>query len=59
VLVPIEVVEFYLRYFRLPTKRDLFDAGVFSREFLLELMGPDGGLSEDSDPTQRATKSSK
>lgn len=46
VVVPVEVVEFYLRYFRLPTKLELFEAGVLSREFLAELGGPDGGLCE-------------
>ena len=49
VVIPVEVVDFYLRYFRLPTKRELFDAEVLSREFLLELNGPDGGLSELAD----------
>lgn len=46
VTVPIEVVDFYLRYFRLPTRLDLYQAGVLSRTFLLELSGPDGGLGE-------------
>lgn len=46
VVVPVEVVDYYLRYFELPTKRDLFVAGVLDRDFLLELSGPDGGLSE-------------
>lgn len=46
VMIPVEVVEFYLRYFRLPTKRELFEAKALSREFLLELSGPDGGLLE-------------
>ena len=46
VVVPIEVVNFYLRYFRLPSKRDLFELGALTREYLLELGGPDGGLSE-------------
>ena len=46
VVVPVEVVDFYLRYFRLPTKAELFDVGALSREFLLELVGPDGGLCE-------------
>ena len=51
VLVPIEVVDFYLRYRQLPTKRDLFEAGVLTREFLLDLTGPDGGLTESSGST--------
>ncbi len=46
VVVPVEVVDFYLRYFRLPTKLDLFEVGALTREYLLELGGPDGGLSE-------------
>ena len=46
VLVPIEVVEFYLRHHRLPTKLDLYQADVLGREYLLELGGPDGGLAE-------------
>jgi hypothetical protein len=46
VTVPIEVVEFYLRYFRLPTRLDLYEAGALSRSFLLELRGPDGGLCD-------------
>lgn len=46
VIIPVEVVDFYLRYFRLPTKLELFEAGALNREFLLELTGPDGGLSE-------------
>ena len=46
VTVPIEVVEFYLRYFRLPTRLDLYEAGGLSEAFLRELTGPDGGLCE-------------
>ncbi len=46
VVVPVEVVDFYLRYIRLPTKLELFEAGTLTREFLLELGGPDGGLFE-------------
>jgi len=46
VVVPVEVVDFYLRHFRLPTKLELFEAGALSCEFLLELGGPDGGLCE-------------
>jgi hypothetical protein len=46
VVVPIEVLNFYLRYFRLPSKRDLFELGALSRAYLLELRGPDGGLLE-------------
>jgi hypothetical protein len=46
VAVPIEVVEFYLRYFRLPTRRDLYETGALSRSFLMELRGPDGGLCD-------------
>src|SRR5690606_29182783 len=46
VVVPVEVVEFYLRYFRLPSRLDLHNVGALSRDFLLELGGPDGGLSE-------------
>ena len=46
VVVPAEVADFYLRYFRLPTKLDLLECGALSREFLLELSGPDGGLTE-------------
>jgi len=49
VVVPVEVVDFYLRYFRLPTKLDLFQCGALSRDFLLELSGPDGGLHELSE----------
>ena len=47
VAVPVEVAEFYLRYFRLPTKMDLLAMGVLSKEFLLELEGPDGGLLDE------------
>jgi hypothetical protein len=46
VVVPIEVLNFYLRYFRLPSKRELFELGALTREYLLELGGPDGGLRE-------------
>lgn len=46
VLIPVEVVEFYLRYFRLPTKLELFECGALSWEFLADLNGPDGGLRE-------------
>jgi hypothetical protein len=46
IMVPIEVVQYYLRYFRLPTRLDLYKTGTLSRRFLLELEGPDGGLSE-------------
>jgi hypothetical protein len=46
VVVPIEVVEFYLRYFRLPTKLDLYELEALTHEYLLELAGPDGGLRE-------------
>jgi hypothetical protein len=46
IVIPVEVVDFYLRYFRLPTKLELFETGVLTREFLLELSGPDGGLRE-------------
>ena len=49
VVIPIEVVEFYLRYFRLPNKLDLYRCGALSRGFLSELSGPDGGLSELED----------
>ena len=49
VVVPIEVVEFYLRFHRLPTKLELHEAGVLSREYLRSLSGPDGGLSEQLD----------
>ena len=62
VLVPIEVVEFYLRYLELPTKLDLFEARVLSKEFLLELTGPDGGLSErgaDAGEGRSATSGSR
>lgn len=58
VVVPAEVADFYLRYFRLPTKLDLFELGALSREFLVELCGPDGGLSEleaDATGTSRAS----
>ena len=63
VCVPIEVVEFYLRYFRLPTRLELFETGELSEAFLLELSGPDGGLSElvgksvgPRVPTQRSSE---
>jgi len=46
VVIPIEVVDYSLCSLELPTKRDLFVAGVLGRDFLLELSGPDGGLSE-------------
>ena len=45
VIIPIEVVEFHALHLRLPTKRELFESGALTREFLLELHGPDGGLS--------------
>ena len=46
VTVPIEVVEFYLRHLRLPTRMDLYETGALTRPYLLDLRGPDGGLSE-------------
>lgn len=46
VVVPVEVVDFYLRHIRLPSKLELFETGALSREFLLEFGGPDGGLCE-------------
>ena len=46
VVVPVEVVEFYLRHHRLPTKLELVEAGELSPAYLLELSGPDGGLRE-------------
>lgn len=49
VVIPVEVLDYYLRYFRLPTKLELFRCGALSRDFLLELGGPDGGLSELED----------
>ena len=56
VVVPVEVADFFLRYFRLPTKLDLLAMGVLSKEFLLELDGPDGGLlDERSDACVDAT----
>ena len=54
VTIPIEVVEFYLRYHRLPSKLDLYQADVLSREYLLELSGPDGGLAEHREPNKAA-----
>ena len=47
VTVPVEVVDFYLRYHRLPTKLELFEAGVLSLAYLLEARGPDGGLGDE------------
>jgi len=49
VVVPIEVVDFYLVHLQLPTKRDLYVAGMLGREFLATLSGPDGGLDEARD----------
>jgi len=46
VTVPIEVVEYYLRYFRLPTRLELYETGELSEAFLKDLNGPDGGLAE-------------
>ncbi len=46
VAIPVEVLEFYLHYARLPTKLELYEADALTREFLLELNGPDGGFSE-------------
>ena len=46
VIVPVEVVEFYLRHHRLPNKLELYRATALSREYLLGLSGPDGGLRE-------------
>ena len=44
ITVPVEVIDFYLRYHRLPNKRELFEAGLLTMEYLLETQGPDGGL---------------
>ena len=52
VVVPVEVVEFYLRFCRLPTKLDLLELDALTHEFLLELGGPDGGLCEVELPSQ-------
>jgi len=49
VMVPVEAVEFCLRYHSLPTKRELYDAGVLNRGYLADLIGPDGGLAEASE----------
>ena len=53
VTVPIEVVEFYLRHHRLPTRMELYETGVLTRPYLLELRGPDGGLSELVEPVSK------
>ena len=55
VVIPIEVVDFYLQHFRLPTKLELFETQALSREFLLGLDGPDGGLGALVDTDEHAT----
>ena len=57
VMVPIEVVEFFLRFHRLPTKLELFEVEALSRTYLLELSGPDGGLTELAEPSSATSGS--
>ena len=56
ITVPIEVVDFYLRYHRLPTKMELYESGALTMEYLLEAQGPDGGLEELAHQGRREKK---
>ncbi len=48
-VVPVEVVDFYLRHIRLPSKLELFETGALSREFLLYLDFTSDDNDKDSD----------